>query len=380
VIEKLPLFALSAASSVVTLIAQKKVGALGMVEDYPFGTRVTNAVLAYAGYLSKTIWPRGLACFYPYVRRPSGWHVVAAVIVLLAVSFLVIRMRRKRGYLAMGWLWYLVTLVPVIGLVQVGAQSMADRYTYVPLIGVFVMVAWGVPELAARFSASRALPVAAGVVALALAASAFHQVGYWRNDELMWQRAIDVTDGNYMAENGLGLALRDQGEADQAIAHLEESVRISPRYAEAHNNLGTVLGQQGRYAEAIREYMKALEIKPDYTFARSNLGNVYFKQGRYDKAISCYRRALKINPNYAEAQSNLGSALFRQGHYEQAIAELSRAIRLQPDNAQTHLNLAIAFCARGDYARAWDEVRLCRQYGGSPSPELIQALSQKMPR
>jgi tetratricopeptide (TPR) repeat protein len=418
IIEKLPLFALSAASCVVTFIAQKK--AVVALDTHPLGVRAANAVVAYAEYLVKMVWPSGLAVHYPFVGDLAAWRVVCAVLALVGASVLALRIGSKapdRRYLAAGWLWYLVTLVPVIGLVQVGGQSMADRYTYIPLIGIFIVIAWGVPDLAARLSrASMAIPalgVSAAVVVLALSACSSRQAGYWKDSLTLWDHAIRVTQNNASAQNHMGLALDKEGRLDEAVVHYSEALRIKPDFAEGHYNLGLALGKQGRLDEAAAQYSEALRIKPDYALAHNNLGLTLASQGRLDEAVAQYyealriepdcaeahcnlgmafgtrgklreaigqfSEALRINPNCVEAHNNLGVALSSQGEMDEAVAQYSEALRIKPDHADAHKNLARALYFRGDYIGAWDHVHLAQKYGAHPDPGLLQALAQEMP-
>ena len=347
--EKAPLFALSAASSVATYLAQRLGGAVRELDQYPLGIRVANTLVAYISYIRKMIWPSDLAVFYPHPGKGlPEWQVVGTGLLLAGIFVLVIRAWRRRPYLAVGWLWYIGTLIPVIGLVQVGLQGMADRYSYVPLIGLFIMIAWGVPDLMSRKGrAPRAgyLAVLAGLAVCALTVCAWIQVGYWRGDVALFSHAIEVTRDNAIAHNNLGRALKIQGKFDEAFYHYREALRIAPRYADAQ-----------------------------YNFA-----NALMRRGKIDEAIAHYYEAIKLNPKSAEAHNNLANTLASQGRTEEAFQECQEAIRLKPDLAKAHNNLAIMHYAKGRYAEAWTEVHLARRYGVSPRPEFIEALARKMP-
>jgi tetratricopeptide (TPR) repeat protein len=541
--EKAPLFALAAASSIVTFMAQHGSGAVGSFEQFPLGIRAANSLAAYAGYVIRTLWPHRLAAIYPHPENTlPEWHTIVSAVFLVCVSLLAILAARRRRYLAVGWLWYLGTLVPVIGLAQVGGQAMADRYTYIPLIGLFMIVAWGVPDVFEKGrvgewgkgrmgesatgrqgeSATPTLPhshtpilaVPAVAIVVLLTALTWRQVGYWHDGIRLFNYTIAVTGDNYLAqdslavayekegkyaeavshyreslrlkprfaqvESNLGNALLRMGRGDEAVTHYSEALRIMPNYPDAHNNLGVALEKQGKLDEALREYRESLRLRPDdpvarrnlmnaleakgspeeaaasfsalieanpndaeahyylgdalskqnkteeaaaqfsralelnpgfaeahlklglllsrqqkikeaedhyrqalrtrprYAEAHLNLGNTLAAQGATDEAISHYEQALAIRPKYAEAHFNLGVALSEKGRPEEAVAHYREALRIKPGDADIHNNLAIALYFKGDYAAAWNEVRLCRKFGGRPHPDFIAALNQRM--
>ena len=390
VVEKLPLFVLVALSSVATFLAQSHGGAVSALAALPLPLRVANAATAYLGYIEKTLWPAGLTVFYPYSRE-LGLRVGIAVIVLLAITAFTIAQRSRR-YLVVGWLWFLGTLVPVIGLVQVGLQSMADRYTYIPAIGLFIMIAWGVPELLNTVPKPRiALIGAATASLLALAFVAHGQVQYWRDSLTLWTHALSVTPGDSHVQTALGSVLAEQGKtaeaaalytqalerdpqfaeahnklgviiADQhrpadAIPHYEAALRIKPLLPEAHYNLGNALTALGRFDEAIAQYRDAVRLRPDDPAAHSALGSVLDDQGHIDEAIAEYRQALRINPLFADAHNNLGAALARQGNADGSIAEFLEALRINPNQADAHYNVALMLNSRGRKDEAVQHLR-----------------------
>ena len=358
--EKAPLFALAAASSVVTIVAQQKGGAMIALERFPFGVRAGNAVVAYVEYIVKSFWPKGLAAYYPHpVDALPAWQVAGACLLLPAVSVLVMRAARHHPYLAVGWLWYVVTLVPVIGLVQVGEQSMADRYTYIPLIGVFVMVAWGVPALlrgreaeADEDASSRprvpafVLPTLAGAVIPALMICAWLQVRYWHSDLTLFERAVRVTTGNWMAHNNLGIALAKQGKIDEAIAQYSRAAEIKPGPL-PYNNLGGLFARQGKLDKAITYYTKALEVDPQYKEAHYNLGNALVEKGRLDEAEDHYSKALEIDRGYSKAYYGLAQLLAKKGKGGDAVAQYSKLLKADPNNADAHLNFGLVLYKQG---------------------------------
>jgi len=376
--EKAPFILLAALSSTVTLIAQWQGGAVSPTEIVPFGVRFWNALVAYLLYLVKIVWPVGLAVFYPHPGRSLPWWLVlCAALVLVGITLGVLRARKTQPYLVTGWFWYLGTLLPVIGLIQVGEQAMADRYCYIPLIGPFLMISWGAPALAARWLTPRVLlPVLTAATLSALICVTWGQVRYWRDSFTLFTHTLSVTTNNSRmhnnlanvlaqrgeiekaithyekalaiqpkypeAESNLGAALISQGRVEEGIGHYREALRLDPNLAEVHNNLGVALADQGKTEEAVSHYLKAVELKPDYAEAHNNLGNILADQGRFAEAIARFQEALRLQPFYPQAHNNLGVALARQGRLREAIPHFERALELQPDFAQARRNLTIA--------------------------------------
>ena len=345
--EKLPFFALAAAGAVVTYLVQRGSGAVEALGAFPFGLRVENALVSYVIYAAKTFWPTRLAVFYPYPSQVPLWQAGLAALALAGITIAVLRSLRSRPYLAAGWLWYLVTLAPVIGLVQVGAQARADRYLYVPMVGLCIMLAWGTADWlghAPRFR--RAVAAAAAAACLSSAALAAAQVRHWRDSQALFEHALAVTDGNYLAHHNLGVALAEMpGRLPEAIAHYRAALAIRPDSARAHTDLGNALAKlPGRALEAVAEYRAALRISPDYAVPHNDLGNTLAGiPGRLPEAIAEYRAALGIDPGYAAAHNNLGFALAQvPGRLPEAIAEYRAALGIDPDYAAAHANLAAA--------------------------------------
>jgi Tfp pilus assembly protein PilF len=351
-LEKLPLFVLAIASSVLTILFSSQKGSVGSLESFPVTVRITNAVVSYATYIADMVWPMSLAAFYPY-ESFSAWRVAGSAVVLIAVSILVIRNARTHTYLLIGWLWYLGTLLPVVGLVQSGTQARADRFTYIPLIGLFIMMAWGIPHLVAhrRFRAI-GLPIIAGMLICGSAIAAWIQVQYWENRFTLWERALEVTKGNYVAHNVLGMALADDGRFDEAIGHYRQALSMRSDYAEAYNNLGIALARQGRIDEATSQFRKAVEIPNPPAEMRYNLGFALADQGKTAEAISQYLEALRIDPAYVPAHTKLADALLTQGKMDEAIARYREALRIQPGFALAHNNLGVALASQQKYDEA----------------------------
>ena len=346
--EKIPFFVLAAASSIVTFFVQQSGGAVRSLDVLPLFVRISNALVSYISYIVKMILPHNLAILYPHPKDFPMWQVAGACLLLVFISFMAIRAVRRHPYFAVGWLWYLGTLVPVIGLVQVGSQSMAERYTYIPLTGIFIIIAWGVSDLVARWQYKKeGLAVASAILLSILIVATWFQVGHWTNSITLFSHAIDVTENNSIAHNNLGVALKDHGKLSEATGHYYEALRINPDYVFAHNNLGNALADQGRVSEAISHYYEALRIDHDYVLAHNNLGNALADQGRVSEAISHYYEALRIKPDYADAYYNLGNVLTRQGKINEAISHYYKALRIKPNHARAHNNLGSAFVQHG---------------------------------
>jgi len=354
--EKIPLFALSLAASMVTYLAQQRGGAVSSLQATPAGTRLANAVISYVAYILKMLWPARLAAFYPFPRELPPWQVVGATLALVAISVLVAFSVRGRPYLAVGWLWYLGSLVPVIGLVEVGAQCRADRYTYVPLVGISIMIAWGAAEAFQRWPrARRAFTGLSVVVCAACLLLTWFQVQYWRSSFSLFQHALEVTSDNYLAHNNLGAVLRKEGRIDEAVSHFQEALRIRPRYADALGGLGEARMAQGRLDEAFVYISEAVRLRPSSAEAHVNLGTALSRLGKPSESETQYREAIRFQPDNAEAHSGLGAALAGQGQAEEAIRELREAVRIRPEYADAHYNLARLLAALGRLGEATAE-------------------------
>jgi protein O-mannosyl-transferase len=337
--EKIPLIGFSAASSIVTYIVQQQGKAITSSEQLPFHLRAENALVSYVEYIEKIFWPANLATLYPYsLERSVSWKVALAI--LFVISALAIRAWKRYPYVPMGWFWFLGTLVPVIGLVQVGRQSMADRYAYVPLIGISVIVAWGAADLLVRVQNRKwILASAAVLVVLMCTVVASQQVQTWENSLAMWGHTIAVTKDNYTAEHGLAAELGLLGRNEEAIAHLKEALRIRPDYPDAHYNMGLELVDLGKYDEAGIHFSEAVRLAPNFAIARNNWGNILVAQGKMAEAEAQYSEALRISPDYVDARSNLASAYIKQGKVNDARRELLEVLKLNPThpNAQAML-------------------------------------------
>jgi tetratricopeptide (TPR) repeat protein len=303
--EKIPFFLLSLCSALITLYAAKIGGAVKSIADFPLSRRIANALIAYTSYLEKMIWPVDLAIFYPYPTSRPVWKFAVALLSLTAVTVFVAFKRKKHPYLAAGWLWYIITLLPVIGIVQVGFQSIANRYTYVPLVGIFILIAWGVPELLRTQIRRWCLPAAAVAFIMILSFSTWAQLPHWRNSETAFRHAIWVTEDNFIAHTGMGDVWLSRGDFQRARLNYRESLRIKPGYAEAHNNLAIILMKEGKWEEAAEGFREALKHKPDLVEAHNNLGAAMIYQEKFQEAAAHFTRALELKPGYAVAKENL---------------------------------------------------------------------------
>jgi protein O-mannosyl-transferase len=352
VLEKLPLLALSAASCVVTSLAQRH--AVVPLDVVPLGPRIANALISCVAYVGQLCYPAGLATFYPLPESGAPWwKAVAALFVLVGVSVAAWLARRRCPYLLVGWAWYLVMLMPVIGVVQVGAQAMADRYTYLPEIGLGIAMAWGLADVAARQPVRRwAFGALAGAVVLAWMLVAWRQTAYWRNGETLWTRTLACTSQNVFAHNNLGIMLAQHGDIEGAIRQYRLAMAINPDSPIPHNNLGNALVACGRFDEAVAAFCKVLALSPEYASAHMNLSIALACRGHIEAAVGECRRAIALDPTNANAHNNLGIFLCRCGRFDAAVGEFRAALAIKPDHAGAHGNLGAALAQQGNMAEA----------------------------
>jgi Tfp pilus assembly protein PilF len=375
--EKLPLFALSAGSAVITMRAQQAGGA---VRSTVFTARLANAVYAYAMYLWKMVWPARLAPMYPHPGDVLGsWQVILAALVLVGTTGAVWKFRQQR-YLLTGWLWFLGTLAPVIGLVQVGDAAMADRYAYIPLIGIFVMIAFGAADLAARVKPGFWPAVPAVVVLVALAVTTHHQIDYWQSNYDLWTHTLAVTQNNFIAEDNLGGALILEGKEDEAQPHFASAARINPRDAMSRSNLGTYFQTHHQLPEAIAQYEAAVQLTSDpglLAATYANLGSAYGVLDQDAQAQENFERSLHFNPNQFNAWLGLGVLAQKQGKVAEAIKDLSRSIELQP-TGHAYFELGRAYEQAGQFQQAREAYRLAESAGSgfSKAQEAVDVLRQ----
>ena len=348
ILEKIPLFGLVAAASALTFLVQRHGKAVVSTNVFSFGDRLGNALVSYVEYLAKFIWPVKLAVFYPHPGARAGWLVALAVAVLVVISVGVLANARRRGYLLTGWLWFLGMLVPVIGLVQVGDQALADRYTYLPLIGVSFMIAWGAAEAASKWP-----QIAAGVAGLGWALPAAWmictamQLRHWQNNETLFTHARAVTQNNYVADTIVGKMLLSRGQLDEARACLASAIRVRPTYGQALAGMGDLDAAQGKFDAAIRFYAEALRLEPHLADVQNAWGGALVSQGKLQEAVEHFTAATRLDPTLAEADFNLGLALRQLRRPKEAIEALQRALRTQPRNLPARLLLADCLAETG---------------------------------
>ena len=308
--EKIPFFVLAILSSTATYVAAQI--AEGVHSDaFPLSVRIGNAFISYIAYIGKMMWPANLAVFYPYPKSLVTWQVLGSAFLLIAITLVIVWKAKKFPYLATGWLWYLGTLVPVIGIVQVGNQAMADRYTYIPMIGLFIMVAWAIPSLIKGDETRKKILFPIGITCIILlAVLTWQQCGYWKNSVTLYNHALQATKDNYLAHNNLGVTLVAEGKTEKAIYHYNKAILIKPDYVEAYTNRGNAYFRLGQNQRAIEDYNEAIRLKADYVEAYTNRGSAYFGLGQHQRAIEDYNEAIRLKPDYVEAYTNRGLAHF----------------------------------------------------------------------
>ena len=341
-LEKIPLIVLSIIASIMTLIAQQSGEAIMPLQRLSLIERITNAFVSYATYIIKMFWPVDLAVFYPHPGMWPVWQVCVSILLLAGISTYVWKLS-DHPYLRVGWLWYLGTLVPVIGIVQVGSQSMADRYTYIPLIGLFIMIAWGIPNILRQWRYKRpVLFLSAGLVLLFLMICTGLQVRHWENSISLFRHAVNVTEGNSTAINNLGNALARKGFLDEAILQYKEAIDLQPNNPYTYTNMGKVLMLQGKVKDAVISYSKALQLEPQHMKAHFNIGVAYSEIGYNSEAILHYTEAIKINPDFVAAYNNLGILYAKQEDFDEAVKYFKKALAIFPNYDSARNNLRIA--------------------------------------
>lgn len=358
IVEKLPLFGLAVVSSAITLIVQRGAQAVSSLEALPLSARVNNAVVSYVAYIQKTLWPVNLAVYYPHPRDTlSLGTVLGCAAVLLSITAVALAVRRRQPWLVVGWCWYLITLGPVIGFIQVGTQAMADRYSYIPMIGLSIMAAWGVPAIL-RFPRAAAVLRAMAVVVLSVLAWRMSiQLSYWRDSETLFRHALEVTDQNEVARMGLAVTLIAQGRNEEALPHLEAALDLNPTSPDAHYHYALACARLGRIDEARTHYEKTLEFHPGHGGAHNNLGKLAFEEGRFEEAARSFQRAIDADPRNLDALGNYGLALCALERFGEAESHLRTAIALFPESATLRNNLGVALKGQGRLHEAAEAFR-----------------------
>jgi len=335
--EKIPLFIVAAASCVTTVIFQGRGGAVIPIEMLPLNSRIANSLISYVRYIIKIFLPFDLAVLYPHLgRNLPVWQPITALVILIIISIAILYIFRRMRYLTLGWLWYLGALIPVIGLMQVGSHSIADRYTYLPSIGIFIIIAWGIAEITKNLPHKKiCLGISAAIVIIALTIATRTQVGYWKNNTTLYTHTLAITDRNLIIHNNLGNDIQKQGDVNTAIYHFQKAVEINPKYAKAQYNLGNALSSLGRFEESVPHYQRTIILEPDCFDAYNNLGNSLRALNRFEEAMYQYQTVLKLKPDHI-THFNIGSLLAIQGKYDQAIIHLTETLKIDPTWSQAH--------------------------------------------
>jgi tetratricopeptide (TPR) repeat protein len=338
--EKVPLLFLTAISICLTFYAAKSVGTIVGLGNMPLTKRIGNTIFYYALYLKKLFWPIDLAVFYPLYSEIPIWQIAIAVLLLGGISILVFLYSRQHPYLLVGWFWYLGTLVPVIGIVQVGNQSIADRYAYVPFIGLFIIIAWGGYQVSSKIRYAKVLTaLVATFIVMMFAAATYSQVKVWKNSVTLFEDALKSNPDNYLAYNVLGLEAVNRGEHELALSYYYMALKINPRFDPAYNNTGNLLIKMGRPYDAIRNYEKALKINKMSVEAHYNLGVALLQENYLEGAIAHFREAVELRRDYVEAHNNWGVALMKMGNIQKAVAHFKEALRLNPRHPEALKNI-----------------------------------------
>ncbi|MDD2367027.1 MAG: tetratricopeptide repeat protein [Desulfuromonadaceae bacterium] len=357
--EKIPFFLFSILSSIITIYVQNNSGAMGALENLPLHIRIQNSVISYCTYIGKTFWPSDLAILYPFPQAIPLWHFIASLILLTLISAAAIHLRRSHPYLFFGWLWFIVTLIPVIGLVQVGSQSMADRYTYIPMTGLIVMAVGGFAHLTAHYRNRLALS-AIITFAILIASIWFSRayLSYWKDSTSLYRHTLEVTEGNYIIHYNMGIELQASGDFDAAMQEYSKSILINPQYIKPRTNRGIILNIKGYPDAAILEFEQVIRLNPHYSKAHINLGVVFADKGELDLAIREFREALRISPLDLDAHYNMGLAFAAKGDLDAAIRAYQEALRINPDSEKVHNNMGVAFAMKGDLESAIKEYQI----------------------
>jgi tetratricopeptide (TPR) repeat protein len=369
--EKIPLIVLATIASGMTIFAQHNDQAIVSLGRVSLGARIMNAITSYVTYLEKMVLPLDLAVFYPYLHAFHPVKIILYLLILILVTALVLYFSKRIPYLIVGWFWYLGSLIPVIGIVQVGDQSMADRYTYIPLIGIAIIVVWGLSDLFNRWRYGNIALWTSSAAAVALLMwSTWIQAGYWKNSEILFRHALDATKDNYLAHYDLGIALYDKGEVEGAIAQYQETLQINPHISGAHTNLGNIMFLQGNPDQAINHYQVALQLNPHQANVYYNLGTVYYRKGNMKKAIASLQKAIIERPDYPEAIQKLGIAQNDLANQEALMSRIRVLMKQEPVNPALYVKLGDVFRQQEDYGGAVDQY----QKALSLQPQSIQAM------
>lgn len=353
IVEKIPLFMLSALSSLITFIAQKEGGIVRTLHELSMKVRFANAFVSYIRYIVKMIYPVHLSFYYPYRENLSAWQVFGSVFLMISITLFAMKTIREKPFFLVGWFWYVGTLLPVVGLVQVATQSIADRYTYIPLIGLFIIMAWGAKTVFEKFR-EHIKPLLSGIILTisVLMNLTWIQVNYWKDDIKLFSHDVAVTMGNPLSNYHLGLSLEKEGKIEKAIQHYTEAIRIKPDFLRARNSLGYAFVKTGRYEDALTQFEEAIKLKKNYADGYFNLGVAAMYLGRADDAIRHYKHAIKLDPNHADAYYNLGIIMTQQKQYKEALNNFMAVIRIHPQDVDAHNFIGNTYLRSGEIDNA----------------------------
>jgi Flp pilus assembly protein TadD len=378
VVEKIPFIILAAVFSVIAFFTQRNLGALPKFTELNLKFRIYNSLISYVKYIEKMFWPSRLTAFYPHpLENVSVLYAVISAVFLLLITIVVIRLAKNHRYLVTGWFWYLGTLVPVIGIIQVGGFARADRYTYITLTGLFIIIAWSLPEILSKLLYRKiVLGISMVIVLTTLGICAHRQTSYWKNSITLFSHALEVTQNNWLAYDNLGYAYNDVGRSAEAMENFSKAIRIAPDYAEAYTNLGIVYAKLGRLQDAIDEHQQAIKINPGLAIAHNNLGIVYTKLDRWQQAIEAFKQAIKIRPDLVEAYNNLGVAYSALGRWQQAIEAYRQAIKIRPDDENARYKLGVACLVTGDRNSALAEYNILKSLNSHFANDLLDQINK----
>ncbi len=373
ILEKIPFFCLVIAVSILTFLAQNEKGTVASVETISLINRIGNAILSYAAYLGKTIWPFNLAVFYPYELPLPLWKALLSGIILVLITLAALYYIRKLPFLFAGWFIYLGTLIPVIGLVQVGPQAMADRYTYMPSIGISFMLTWGILYLVKSEKMRKKVLFPLGIVIIIfLSTLTWRQCAYWKNSLLLFNHALSVTGDNPLVQNQLGLSYFEKNKYEKSLYHYDKAIKRQPFYDNAYNNRGAVYVKLGLYRQALDDFNKTISLNPSYTQAYNNRANILAKAGQYNSAIEDLTKAIKIDPFYAVAYFNRGFLFAQVGHYQKAIEDFNKVISLKPEDINSYSNRAFVYFKLGNNTLGCEDAKKVCQQGNCKMFEITK--------
>ncbi len=353
--EKLPFFLLSAVFSIITIYAQHNPS----LKYFSFGSRFANASVSFVTYLEKTFWPHDLAVFYPFSDQIPLWQVWSSILLIIMISITMIIVWKRLPSLFVGWFWYMITLLPVIGIIQSGEQAMADRYTYLPSIGIAVGLAWGTSLLFQRTKTRKKILFSAAIISLTvMSILTWMQCGYWKNSNELFNHTLQVTKNNYLAHNNLGFTLFNENKYEESLYHFSKAISIKEDYAYAYNNRGFAYAKVGQIQRAIEDYNKAIRLDPDYTRTYSNRGIAYYSLGQYHNAVEDLSKAITLKQDYAEAYNHRGISYYALGQYQNAIEDLNMAITLKQNYAEAYNHRGIVYYALGQYQNAIEDLNM----------------------